>query len=135
VQTAPGRVVSAVLDPVLVPAGFAPVVVLPGGDDPPTPTQVIFCARHDELSDRYPRLPQADEQERGHGGCVDLVVRVTSEGTIDSVDLESLSLEDTLRRVGLDADVVAVAGIEGRPLLEALPVLEASLRSLFVTAT
>ena len=129
----PGRAVSAVLDPVLVPVGFAPGQYGAGGDDPPAPAQVVFCAAHDELSDRYPRLPQAGAQERDRGACIDLVVQVTADGSFDFLDLEAVPLRDTLRQVGLDADADAVAGVEGRPLLEGLPGVEAALRSLFAT--
>ena len=44
-----GRTISAVFDPVLVPAGF--LAGQHGAD------QVIFCAGHDELSDRYKTDP------------------------------------------------------------------------------
>lgn len=69
-----GRVVSAALDPVLVPAGFAAGQYgdhVEDDEDRPTGSQVIFCAAHDEISDRHPWLPQADNQERGVGACVD----------------------------------------------------------------
>ena len=70
-----GRVVSAALDPALMPAGFAGGQH--GGDGR---AQVIFCATHDEFSDRHPFLPQANDQDRGLGACIDLVIDVSAEG-------------------------------------------------------
>ncbi len=128
-----GRVVSAALDPVLVPAGFARGQYGEGGNDRLGVAQIIFCAGHDELSGRYPRLPQANEQERGVGACIDLVIEVSDAGTIAFLDLEGTSLENTLRTVGLEADADAVARIEGHAFTETLLILEAALRRLFGT--
>jgi hypothetical protein len=108
--------------PVLVPAGFQGGQYGEGGEDRHEEAQIIFCAGHDELSDRYPRLPQANQQERGVGACVDLVIEVGADGTIAFVDLEATSLQATLRSVGLAADGEAVAVVEGRALTGGLPV-------------
>jgi len=126
-----GRVVSALLDPVLVPAGFQGGQYGEGGEDRHEEVQIIFCAGHDELSDRYPRLPQANQQEREVGACVDFVMEVGADGTITFLDLEGTSLQTTLRRVGLAADGEAVASVEGRALTRGLPVIEAALKGLF----
>ena len=78
--TPTGRLVSDALDPVLVPAGFQTGQYGEGVD-----AQIIFCGGHDELSDRYPELPQArgtndNEGFRERGGsrtarvCMDLSV-------------------------------------------------------------
>lgn len=129
-----GRLVSAVLDPVLVPAGFQGGQYGEGGDDQERDAQVIFCAGHDEFSDRHSGLPQANQQESG-GTCVDLVVEVRADGTLARLDFEGTSLEETLRRVGLVADSEAVARVGGRPMTESLPVIEAALRRLFDDAS
>lgn len=92
--------------------------------------QVIFCAAHDQLSDHYPLLPQANAQARGKGACIDMVLDSTG-GTLDTVDFEEESLPETLRLLGLETDAEAVATAVGRPLEEALPVLVAALSRLF----
>lgn len=117
-----GRSMSAALDPVLGAAGFA---AGQGGGD-----QVIFCAAHDELSDRYPSLPQSDKQSRGMGGCIDLVVH-GDEGRFRSADLEGVSLDTTLRLMGEHEEADAVARQGGGSLDEVLPVLTRALIRLF----
>lgn len=92
--------------------------------------QIIFCAGHDEFSDRYPQLPQSNHEESG-GTCVDLVVAVRADGTLAGLDLEGTSIKETLRHIGLMADSEAVARVEGRSVTESLPVIEAALRRLF----
>jgi len=52
------RLVSAGLNPVLTPAGFTEGQW--GADDRNERGQIIFCAGHDEFSDRYPWAPQAN---------------------------------------------------------------------------
>ncbi|KAA1424112.1 hypothetical protein [Nocardioides antri] len=126
-----GRLVSAVLDPVLVPAGFQAGQYGEGGDDRDGDAQIIFCAGHEEFSIRHSRLPQANQQEPG-GTCVDLVVEVRADGTLAGLDLEGTSIEETLRHVGLTADSEAVAKVEGLSMTKGLPVIEAALRRLFV---
>lgn len=131
-----GRVVSAALDPVLVPAGFAAGQYGDhgdGGEDRPTGSQVIFCAAHDELSDLHPWLPQADSQERGVGACVDLVVDIDDQSRVEFIHLEGLSLEETLRRVGRPADADALARVDGQAVEDALPVVASVLKRLFET--
>ena len=86
--------VSAALDPVLVPEGFAAGQC---GD-----TQAIYCAGHDELSDRFPALPQSNAQVRGRGCCIDLVVDLAGDGV--HVSLEGLPLTETLLAVQLYDD-------------------------------
>jgi hypothetical protein len=125
-----GRLVSAALDPVLIPAGFQAGQFGEGGEDREEDAQIIFCAEHDEFSARHSRLPQANQQQPG-GTCVDLVVNVRADGTLAGLDLEGTSLEETLRRVGLATDGEAVAKVEGRALAESLPVIEGALRCLF----
>lgn len=122
-----GRLVTLALDPVLVPAGFLPGQ---GGADGEGAVQVVFCMAHDELSRRYPRLPQADQQQRP-GACVDLVVEARADGSLTRLDLEDTSVEQTLLHAGLVADGAAVSQVGGRPLAESLPVIEAALRRLF----
>jgi hypothetical protein len=131
-----GRVVSAALDPVLVPAGFAAGQYGDygkGGDDRYTGSQIIFCAAHDEISDLHPWLPQANSQERGVGACVDLVVDINDRSRVEFIDLEGLSLEETLRRVGRAADADALARVDGQAFDDALPVVTAVLTRLFAT--
>ncbi len=122
-----GRLVRLLLDPVLVPAGFQAGQC---GSDGEGNVQVIFCAGHEDFSRRYPRLPQAYQQE-SVGRCVDLVVDVWVDGTIGSLDLEGISIAETLLRTGLDADSDAVSRVGGRSVAEGLPVIEAALRRLF----
>ena len=121
-----GRLVSLSLDPVLAPAGFLAGAY---GDDGAGTVQVLFCAAHDEFSRRHPRLPQANAQEQ-IGTCVDLVIDVQADGTLGRLDLEGLSLAETLHRTGLVADGDEVAELDGRPMAEALPVLAAALKRL-----
>lgn len=118
------RSVSAALDPVLVPQGFAAGQC---GDD-----QAIYCAGHDELSDRFPALPQSNDQDRGLGCCVDLVVDRVGDGL--HVSPEVMSLADTLQALGLDDDAAAVDGLAGVPLDAALGALADILPRLFRAA-
>jgi hypothetical protein len=122
-----GRLVMVALDPVLVAAGFARGQ---GGG-----TEVIYCAAHDEFSDRYPWMPQADTQERDLGACVDLIIRGLEDGGFASADLEQFSLPTTLRMVGRGDDADAVERQEGAHAAQALPVLVGVLSRLFVEAT
>jgi hypothetical protein len=130
-----GHLVSEALDPVLVPAGFAAGQYGDEGVEPRAGRQVIFCAAHDKLSDRYPRLPQANAQEREVGACIDLVIEVDRDDRISFVDLEGPSLEETLRDVGQVADAQAVAAVVGGALADGLPVIEAALRRMLVDAS
>lgn len=123
----PGSLVRLSLDPVLVPAGCQGGQC--GGDSEGN-VQVIFCARHDEFSRRYSRLPQANQQEQG-GTCVDLVVDVWADGALGRLDLEGTSVEETLLHAGMVADSEAVSQMGGRSMSESLPVIEAALRRLF----
>jgi len=116
-----GRAVSACLDPVLVPAGFA--AGQSGG------SQVIFCAAHDDLSDRYPTLPQSDAYERGSGRCIDLLVEHDKDGAL-RLDLEGRSLAQTLHSLHLD-DADMVERTVNAPLSIALPGLADVLSELF----
>lgn len=128
-----GRLISAALDPVLLAAGFQAPHYSDGGEDAQRGTQFIFCAAHDQFSARHPRLPQADQQEPG-GTCVDLIIDVRADGTLASFDLEGISIEETLRHVGLVTESRALATTRGRSLNEALPIVEAALRRLFGVA-
>ena len=131
-----GQVVSTVLDPVLVPAGFAAGQYGDygeGGEDRPTGSQVIFCAAHDEISDLYPWLPQANSQARGVGACMDLVVDINDQSSVEFIHLEGLSLEETLRLVGRAADADALARVDGQAIDDALPVVTSVLKRLFAT--
>jgi hypothetical protein len=125
-----GRLVSAALDPVLVPAGFQAGQYGEGGVDLDRDTQVVFCAAADDFSARYPTLPQANQQGPD-GGCVDLVIEVQADGTLIRLDLEETSIERTLRHVGLMTVAEDVARVDGCPLDESIPVIEAALRRLF----
>ena len=122
-----GSLVGLSLDPVLVPAGFQAGQC---GDDGEGSVQVIFCAEHDEFSRRYPRLPQANQQEQG-GACVDLVLDAWADGTLSRLDLEGTSIEETLLHAGMVRNSKAVSQLGGRPLAEGLPVVAAALRRLF----
>lgn len=118
------------LDPVMVVAGF---LAGQGGGDLDGTGQVIYCIGHDELSSRYPHLPQADT-DSGPGQCDDLVIHIGAGGTLDRLDLEGTPLPDTLRQVGLDAHAEAVSRVRARPVADGLRVLEAALRELFSVA-
>lgn len=131
-----GRVVSAALDPVLMPAGFAAGQYGEGGEggeDRSTGSQVIFCAAHDEISDLHSWLPQANSQKRDVGACVDLVVEINNQSRVEFIHLEGLSLEETLRHVGRAADADALARVDGQALDDALPVVTSVLKRLFAT--
>jgi hypothetical protein len=128
---AAGRAVSAALDPVLTAAGFAGGQYGEGGGDQPGPWQIIFCAGHDDLSDRHPWMPQANAQRHAEGACIDLVVHTTLDDRFDWADLEGLTLDETLRRVGNDDDANAVRAVHLTRLDTALPVLAAALARLF----
>ena len=114
--------VSAALDPVMLPAGFA---AGQGGD-----LQVIFCAAHDEFSDRFPALPQANEQDRGRGCCIDLVIEDQGSQGL-RLDLEGHSLTQTLRAAHLHDEAAVVADVAGSPLDTVLAVLAHALATLF----
>ena len=118
--------VSAALDPVLVPEGFAAGQC---GD-----TQAIYCAGHDELSDRFPALPQSNAQVRGRGCCIDLVVDLDPIGDGVRVSLEGLPLTETLLAVQLYDDAAVAATLQGAPLGVALPALAEILPRLFRAA-
>ncbi len=125
-----GRVVKDTLDPVLTPAGFREGQYGRGGDGSTGDAQVLYCGGHDGFSDRYPRLPQANQQAPG-GTCVDLVVEVGADGTLGRLDLEGIPVAETLRHVGLVAHGQAVAKLTGRSMTESLPVIAAALKRLF----
>lgn len=112
---------TAALDGVLTREGF---MAGQGGD-----TEVIYCAGHDELSDRFPRLPQANAQPRDRGCCVDLVVDQHDPGL--QVVLEGEALPRTLRALHLDEAAQAVDAAAELPLAEALEVLVGVLPQLF----
>jgi hypothetical protein len=122
-----GRLVRRSLDPVLVPAGFQEGQ---GGDDGEGSAQVIFCTGYDEFNRRYSGLPQANQQEES-AICVDLVVDVRCDGTLDRLDLEGISVAETLLQAGLVADSEAVSQLRGRSVADSLPVIEVALRRLF----
>jgi hypothetical protein len=119
-----GRAVSAALDPVLVPAGFLP------GQHGDNSDHVTFCAAHDDLSDRYPSLPQANSHERGKRRCIDLLIDQDQDGPLRLV-LEDRSLADTLRALGRDGDAESVERTLTAPIPTALPVLADVLSRLF----
>ena len=130
-STSHGRAVSAALDPILVPAGFAAAQYSENAEDGWRPSQVIFCADAEELSSRYPWLPQAVDYDPEHDMCFDLIVSVTNDGTIDDVELEVRALEWTLREIGGTAEADAAGRLTGTSLLESLPVLQQLLPRLF----
>ena len=76
--------------------GFGPSWVASGQGVGP---QVMLCAAFGELSDRFPHRPQASRQQRGIGVSVDQVVTSDNQMGLAIVQLEDMSLEDTLRRV------------------------------------
>lgn len=112
---------TSVLDGALVRAGFAAGQC---GD-----SQVIYCASHDELSDRFPSLPQANTQPRGLGCCIDLVISNGETGL--EVDFEGESLSDTLCALRLDEAARSVAEFAGTPLTTALATLVDVLSQVF----
>ncbi len=112
---------SAALDRVLMREGFA----AGQGSD----TQVIYCASHDELSDRFPRLPQANAQPRARGCCIDLVIAQQNSGL--QVNLEGEPVPDTLRALQLHEAAKAVDAIAAVPLTPALASLVDVLPQLF----
>jgi hypothetical protein len=117
--------VRAVIDPIVLPLGFT--CGQAGG------SQVIFCAALDEFATRFPRLPQAGEQQRGTGACVDLVVTADDDRMeIASVRLEGTPLEEALRGVGLAEHADAVHNALSGDLTGALNVVASALRHLFV---
>ncbi|EWT06899.1 hypothetical protein N864_14430 [Intrasporangium chromatireducens Q5-1] len=112
---------TAALDGLLTREGF---MAGQGGD-----TEVIYCAGHDELSDRFPRLPQANAQPRGLGCCVDLVIDQYEPGV--QVLLEGEPLARTLRALGLDEAAQSIDEIGSMPLDPALETLVEVLPQLF----
>jgi hypothetical protein len=118
--------VRAVFDPIVVPEGFAS-----GQGDA---SQVIFCASLDQLAARLPRLPQVGLQPAGSGACVDLVVSADDEGRLASVQLEGISLEDTLRRVGLVGRAVDVGEALRADRGRALTAASSALRDLLAAS-
>ena len=112
---------TAALDGLLTREGF---MAGQGGD-----TGVIYCAGQDELSDRFPRLPQANAQPRGLGCCVDLVIDQREPGV--QVVLEGEPLTRTLRALRLDEAAQSIDGISSMPLDAALETLVEVLPQLF----
>lgn len=120
-----GLAVSTALDPVLVPHGFA---AGQSGSD-----QVVYCAGHDDLSDRFPRLPQANAQTRSSGCCIDFVVERSDHGVL-WMDLEGASLAGTLQVLGLDDDAAHLGRTARAPVDTTLPVLTDVLTRMFRAA-
>jgi hypothetical protein len=132
---ADGRRVSAALDPILTMWGFAGGQYGQGGEERDThylACEVIFCAAHDDFSDRFPWLPQSNQQPRDVGTCTDLIIQI-SDGRFDSASFEHLSLEETLRVVGHTDDAGEVSRVQGAALDDALPILTGALERLFHT--
>jgi len=83
---------------------------------------LLHC--HDEFSDRFPWMPQADEYERGGFYCIDLIVEANAGGVIELIDLESFSVAETLLLSGhIDASraVAHFIGQDSAAVLEHLP--------------
>lgn len=112
---------TSALDRVLAQEGFA---AGQGGDE-----QVIYCASHDELSHRFPRLPQANAQPRGLGCCVDLVITNREPGL--EVNLEDESLSATLRALGFHQAAKSVDEMARESLATGLATLVEVLPRLF----
>jgi len=112
---------TAALDDLLTREGF---MAGQGGE-----TEVIYCASHDELSDRFPRLPQANAQPRGIGCCIDLVIDLHEPGL--QVVLEGEPLPRTLRALHLEDGAQSVDRIGAMPLVAALDSLIEVLPKLF----
>ena len=112
---------TAALDHLLVGEGF---MAGQGGD-----SQVIYCASHDELSDRFPGLPQANAQPRGLGCCIDLIIDCEHDGL--QVRLEGEPLGDTLRELQLEEDAEVADELASMPLETALESLGGVLPKLF----
>ncbi|MBC9225237.1 hypothetical protein GL325_02760 [Aeromicrobium sp. 636] len=118
------RSVLAALDPLLVPVGFAPGQA--------SDTHVIYCAGHDDLSDRFPGLPQSNDQPRDTGACIDLAV---GHGRGVEVDFEGISLPDTFRALRLEEDASRAEELEGVPFEAAMaPLAELLARLLHAAA-
>lgn len=102
------------LTPVTAAAGFAEPQVGVGTGR----AQAIFCTCWQDLRDRVPHLPQYDTDPTTATDvppprfrCLDLVVNRDAASRVSTVDLDRLSLQETLRRLGyagLAADVDAV---------------------------
>lgn len=103
--------VTAALDPLLEPAGFARGR---GGDEA---DGVIYCAAQDEFSERFPALPQANQQLDADGACVDLVLDF---GAGFTASLEGLSLRETFLALALERDAAEAASWENACRDEAL---------------
>jgi hypothetical protein len=116
----------AIIDPVVVAHGFAS-----GQGDG---SQVIFCASLDELADRFPRLPQVGEQERGIGACVDLVLTADDQMSLATVQLEGMALDETLRRVGLSGRAVELRDAMHGDRTHALNGVATALRDLMAAS-
>ena len=112
------------LDALLVREGFAAGQC--AGD------QVIYCGGHDDLSDRFPRLPQADDQPRDNGCCIDLIVEEHDTGL--RVRLEGHPLHTTLRDLNLNEAALSAEQIQTMPLAAALDTLAKVLPQLFRAA-
>jgi hypothetical protein len=118
--------VTSLIDPVVVPRGFAS-----GQGDG---GQVIFCAAFDDVADRFPHLPQADQQQRGVGACVDLVLTADDRMNLASVQLEGTSLEETLRQVGLDVRAIALREAMRGDRTHALAAVASAMRDLLAAS-
>jgi hypothetical protein len=125
------RTAAEILNPDFLGAGFAPAQY---GGPPLEPSGVIYCASFDEFAARHSGLPQANEQKRGVGACVDLLIEVDGDDRLTEVRLEGHSLYETCRSTDRTQEAEAAATIVGSDVIDALDTMRPILRSLLAEA-
>jgi hypothetical protein len=95
--------------------------------------QVVFCAGFNELTARFPDLPQRHDSHQlpGGSGCIDLTIEVGPAEILTRADLENLSVAETLSELGRPSAAATVAGLIGRPMDDVVAGLAHALRALF----
>lgn len=114
------RLICEVLDPVLVPHGFAPGQ--PGVS--PGSAGAVFCAAEQHVRSFLPGLvePDAPDQDRG---CTDVNVHATTgpRGRLTDVDVDGADLPDLLLRLHRPGHAARAERLSSLPLPDGLPEL------------
>lgn len=129
---APARLVCAHLDGPLTAAGFAAGQVGAGA----TQADALFCADYAEFRARHPGVAPDLDYGDDPGTCTDVTITVAlgDPPLLQEARQDGWALDELLRDLG-HADLAdRTAALTGRPLDEALPVLEAAVRTLYTPA-
>lgn len=113
------------LNPLLERAGFAQAQYSFGVDGS---IGLTFCAAYVEFRQRFPELPQANDS---HSTCIDLMINLDADSHVRRFQLESVSVEETLRQTDHADNAVSAASTIGDTSAEALARLSQALTCLF----